>query len=292
MNYVLLDLEWDNSYSVRYNRFVNVIIQIGAVKLDEKFHIVDQFEALIKSKLSSKLSGRFRRLTNISNEEMLSGLPFNEAIEKYKTWCGDNYITLTWSNSDLYTLYDNTRLFSSKKYPDVIGKYVDLQTYVQNKLRERGEEFEGQLSLLDACERLGVAAENFDMHTAKDDSMLSGFLLKRTFNKKDFQHYITDTNANDYFEKLVFKPYYLTDINDQRISPKAVQCRCPDCGRTAVRSGPWSYSNNSFTSEHTCKKCGISFSVQASFKMHFDSISVKKRISFGNRVKTVALSSK
>ncbi len=292
MNYIFLDMEWDNYYSKKYGKFVNEIVQIGAVKLDSKFHIIGEFNTYIKSEISQKLSSRFKRLTNITNEQMLAGVSFSEAINKYKEWCGENYVTLTWSNSDLYTLFNNTRLFSDADCPDVIGKYVDLQAYVQNKLLRKGFEFEGQLSLLDACEMLDVAAENFDMHTARDDSMLSSFLLKRTYDKRDFNKYIIDTNADGYYEKLVFKPYYLTDINDPRISPKAIQCRCPNCGRAAIRCGAWSYKNYAFTAEHFCKKCKISFFMQATFKMNYDSISIKKRISFGNRVKALSVSCK
>ena len=39
MNFVILDLEWDSTYYVKEHRFFNQIIQIGAVKLDEKLNI-------------------------------------------------------------------------------------------------------------------------------------------------------------------------------------------------------------------------------------------------------------
>lgn len=292
MNYILLDLEWDNYYSKKFGKFVNEIVQIGAVKLDSKFHLIDEFNVYVKSEISKKLSSRFKRLTNITNEQMLAGISFADAIQKYKEWCGEDYVTLTWSNSDLHTLLDNFRLFLDNSCPDIIGQYVDLQAYVQSKLLQKGFEFEGQLSLLDACEMLDVAAENFDMHTARDDSLLSSFLLKRTYDKRDFSKFMVDTNAEDFFDKLVFKPYYLTDINDPRISEKALQCRCPNCGKAAVRSGAWSYKNYAFTAEHVCKKCNIRFSMQATFKMNYDTISVKKRISFGDRVKALSVSGK
>ncbi len=292
MNYILLDLEWDNYYSKKFGKFINEIVQIGAIKLDDKFHLIDEFNTYVKSEISTKLSPRFKRLTNITNEQMLAGISFAEAINNYKYWCGEDYITLTWSNSDLHTLIDNSRLFLNSEHIDIIGKYVDLQAYVQKKLHQKGYQFEGQLSLLDACEMLDIAAENFDMHTARDDSLLSSFLLKRTYDKKDFYKFVIDTNSDDFFHKLSFKPYYITDINDPRISKKAIMCRCPNCGKAAVRNGAWSYKNYAFTAEHICKKCNIKFSMQATFKMNYDTISVKKRISFGDRVKALSVSNK
>ncbi|MBP3692254.1 MAG: exonuclease, partial [Clostridia bacterium] len=84
MNYIFLDMEWDNYYSKKFGKFVNEIVQIGAVKLDSKFHIVSDFNIYIKSEISKKLSSRFKRLTNITNEQMLGGVSFCEAIKKYK----------------------------------------------------------------------------------------------------------------------------------------------------------------------------------------------------------------
>ena len=44
MNFVILDLEWDSAYFVKEHRFINQIIQIGAVKLNYNLEIVDSFQ--------------------------------------------------------------------------------------------------------------------------------------------------------------------------------------------------------------------------------------------------------
>ena len=51
MSYVILDLEWNGSYSKVLHKFVNEIIEIGAVKLDENLKVIDTFKQLIKPKL-------------------------------------------------------------------------------------------------------------------------------------------------------------------------------------------------------------------------------------------------
>ena len=43
MSYVILDLEWNGSYSKTAHRFVNEIIEFGAVKTDDEFNIIDTF---------------------------------------------------------------------------------------------------------------------------------------------------------------------------------------------------------------------------------------------------------
>jgi len=55
MNYIILDLEWDSTYYPKQKRFINQILQIGAVKLNQSFEVVDTFETTIKSSISKKM---------------------------------------------------------------------------------------------------------------------------------------------------------------------------------------------------------------------------------------------
>jgi flagella basal body P-ring formation protein FlgA len=52
MNYIILDLEWDSTFFVKQKRFINQILQIGAVKLNENFDVIDTFEVVVKSAIS------------------------------------------------------------------------------------------------------------------------------------------------------------------------------------------------------------------------------------------------
>ena len=40
MNFVILDLEWNGTYSRRLKGFMNEIIEFGAVKVDECLHVL------------------------------------------------------------------------------------------------------------------------------------------------------------------------------------------------------------------------------------------------------------
>ena len=54
MGYIVLDLEWNSAYYKPQGRFINEIIQIGAVKMNDNFDIVDTFQVYIKSKIVKK----------------------------------------------------------------------------------------------------------------------------------------------------------------------------------------------------------------------------------------------
>ena len=72
--YVILDLEWNGTYSRRIKGFINEIIEFGAVKVDESLNILDTYEALVRPQVGKKISGKIRTLTSITNEELEGGL--------------------------------------------------------------------------------------------------------------------------------------------------------------------------------------------------------------------------
>ena len=48
MNYVILDLEFNRTYSKKLKKFVNEIIEFGAIKFDKNLNIIDKFSMVIK----------------------------------------------------------------------------------------------------------------------------------------------------------------------------------------------------------------------------------------------------
>ncbi len=49
VNYIIMDLEWNNTYCKKKKGFMNEIIEIGAVKLNSNLDIVDTFSVFIKA---------------------------------------------------------------------------------------------------------------------------------------------------------------------------------------------------------------------------------------------------
>ena len=165
MNYIILDLEWDSAYSTQHKKFINQILQIGAVKLDGDFNIIDTFEETVKSGISKKVTGRFAKLTGITTEKMLAGVPFDTAVDCYNAWAGKGTVTMTWSDSDLYSIKENEEcLLGGRKFS--IEKYLDLQKFVQGELKRGGYEDKNQISLGAAAELLGIKTDSFELHTA------------------------------------------------------------------------------------------------------------------------------
>lgn len=197
MFYVIFDLEWNNAYDYKLRKGMNEIIEIGAVKLDEKLNIVDTFKQLIKPKLSSKLSSRFKNLTHISMDEInKSGIAFENAISDFARWSGkDNSIFMSWSNSDLYVLIDNFKKFIGTSSIDFIKKYVDLQKYCQSFIEGSSS---NQISLSRCAEIFEISVDTDNLHRALEDCFLSAECYRKVYDSKRFSAYITDCDK-DFF---------------------------------------------------------------------------------------------
>ncbi len=278
MNYIVLDLEWNSAYFKAQGRFINEIIQIGAVKLNESMTIIDSFQIVIKSAISKKLSNRVIELTGITNEQMNAGIGFSDAVDMYNAWAGEDTVTLTWSDSDLFAIADNSGAFLKGEKTLNIEKYVDLQTYIQNELKLMGHSITSQISLANAATMLGVSIDGFDLHTAKDDAELSALMLGKTYCAERFIPLVRDTADPNFYKRLFFKPYYISNLKDKRINTNYLRFTCNHCQKRLARQNKWKYKNNWFRAEFLCENCNIRLKCMISFKQTFDKVVVKKRI--------------
>lgn len=276
MNYIILDLEWDSTFFVTQKRFINQILQIGAVKLDQNFDIIDTFDVVIKSSISKRVTGRFSRLTGITNEVMRAGISFSDAVERYNNWVGEDAVTMTWSNSDLYTIVENEEnLLGGQRFK--IEKYLDLQKFIQREMFLKGYEDKNQVSLALAAEFLKVETEDIDFHNAKDDSLVSAYLLKKCYNEERFIPLIKDTSNPEFFKRLRFKSYAISNLKDENIDKKYLEFACPKCKCKAKKVSKWKYSNRWFCANFICD-CGEKFNGRVTFKKTYDDLIVRQKI--------------
>ncbi len=276
MNYIILDLEWDSSYFVKQKRFINQILQIGAVKLNENFDVTDSIELTIRSPISKRVSGRFASLTGITSEKMRNGIPFEQAVKRYNEWVGSNTITMTWSDSDLYTILENEdNLLNSVRFK--IEKYLDLQRFIQGEMRLKGYTEKNQISLENATEWFCLKTDGLDFHTARDDSLACAMLLKKCYNKERFELLVRDTSNPEFYKRLRFKSYSISKINDKDIDKSQLEFNCEKCNRRAKRISKWRYSNRWFSANFECA-CGEKFNGRVTFKKTYDNVLVRRKV--------------
>ncbi|MDE6110571.1 MAG: exonuclease domain-containing protein, partial [Eubacterium sp.] len=274
MFYVIFDLEWNNAYDYRLKKGMNEIIEIGAIKLDEKLNIVDTFKQLIKPKLSNKLSSRFKNLTHISMEEINSfGIIFEDAIADFSRWSGgENSVFLSWSNSDLYVLIDNFKKFMGSSSIDFIRKYADLQKYCQSFIENNTG---NQISLANCAELFEINVDTENLHRALEDCYVSAECFKKVYNKNKFSEFVVQCDKA-FFERLVFKPYFLTKCISEDYNVNNEVLNCPYCKSNMRVLKKYESVNKSFRTVCECAECNKKFWAFVRAKKTYDGIIVTR----------------
>lgn len=275
MNYIIMDLEWNNSFVKSTQKFLNEIIEIGAVKLSAELDTVDTFSALIKPEISRKLRSRIKNLTHITNEEICSGRPFGEIMAEFEEWCGDDFIIMTWGDTDIRTLLANYKFFFEQNSIDFIKKYVDLQKYCQcfinmEKIQQAGLSY--------AAECLGIDPESYPHHRALDDSLLSAECFKKVFDREKLSEFVKNCDY-DFYARMAFRPYVIKDKNDPLIDKKVFNCYCDICGGKVETVKKWKFVNQSFKGVFFCENCSREFRVNLRIKKFHDRLDIKRNSS-------------
>ena len=275
MNYVIMDLEWNNSYMKSAQKFVNEIIEIGAVKLDENLNQIGTFSEIVRPVLSKKLRSRIKNLTNITNDEIRAGRPFASVIKDFEEWVGDDSIVFSWGDTDIRTLLANLKCFMKKDDIPFVRKYVDLQKYCQCFINMENIQ---QAGLSYAAECLEIDAEKFPHHRALDDSLLSAECFKRTFDKDNLNEFIKICDE-DFYARLVFHPFVIKRKDDPLIDKSMFNCVCDICGSNVKTIKKWKFGNQSFRGIFYCEKCEREFRVSLRIKKFYDYVDVKRNYS-------------
>lgn len=116
MNYIIFDLEWNQSASeaaavTEPVYLTGEIVQLGAVKLDEHFRVIDEKRLYITPRYYTKMHRKVASLTGIHDRDLRAqGRSFPEAFADFQEWCGQDYSYMTWSMSDLPVLVENMQL--------------------------------------------------------------------------------------------------------------------------------------------------------------------------------------
>lgn len=275
MNFVIMDLEWNNSFNKLTKKFMNEIIEVGAVKLDSELKFVDEFSELIRPVVSKKLRSKIKNLTNISNEEVRTGRPFADVINDFAEWVGDDAVVMSWGDTDLRTLLSNCKWFFKEEKVSFIKKYADLQKYCQCFINMENVQQAG-LSYAAGC--LGIDPEKYPHHRALDDSILSAECFKKVYDKEKFSDFIKNCDG-DFYGRLNFKPYVIKNKSDPLIDQNQFNCFCEICGGRVETIKKWKFMNQSFRGIFYCANCDREFKVSLRFKKYYDYIDIKRSYS-------------
>ena len=266
MQFVIFDFEW-NCVTLGKDRHLNEIIEIGAVKLDEKFTETDRFSSFVRPKFTNKLNKYVKNLTHINEEDLKKASDFVTVLSEFEKFSsGDDTVFLSWSDTDMHVLSENCRQFLSADSAGFICKYADLQRYAMKFLKT---ETKNQVSLSNAAEQFGISNEGLSLHRACDDSRLCAKILQKTYDKRQFAGYIRVLDRK-YYQRLMFKPYYVTSQDDPDFDISDFSQNCPHCKKPLSATGKIKHFKNVFTQKYLCKHCNKRYKIHIKIKKTYD----------------------
>ena len=274
MTYVILDLEFNGTYSKNRHRFFNEIIEFGAVKLDEKLNIVETFSELVAPQISKKLNTHVSALTHITIDELKrSNNSFSHVISKFRKFMGDSML-MSWGTSDILVLMENYLYYFGNSKLSFLKEYVNLQKYCERALdyHEKGR----QLGLSACAERLGISFDDTSLHRAYNDAELSALCFKELYDEELLNACAYQCDDR-FFERITFKNYNICDLKHPEVDKKQMYFVCPICGKRALRRSKWKLKNKTFRANFRCLRCRKDFEGRIIFKKHYDGVSVNKK---------------
>ena len=164
----MFDLEWNQCpYGKEFEnpRLPFEIIEIGAVKLNERKEYLDSFHALIRPAVYHRLHYQTRKVIGLTEDDLRSGQPFREAAKAFLNWCGEDMRFCTWGTLDLTEFQRNLRYYHMEKLLAGPIIYEDVQKLfaIAFETRKVRRALNYAVSFLDLPEDGGF-------HMAKEDS--------------------------------------------------------------------------------------------------------------------------
>lgn len=245
MNYIILDLEWNQA--VNAARMIRTpvmlhgeIIQIGAVKTDDKFNIIDKIKINVRPKYYKIMNSHVEKLTGITQSQLTVGETFPQAFRRFRAWveggakAPEEFRFITWGFDDLGVFADNLTLHGLD--PSFGSDYINLQLIYNRQTNSEHL----QCALSTAAESLGIPLD-VQCHDAFNDAYLTWELCR----KLDMA-----LGLAEYSEYVAALPTPLVkdavqdvrDLKKMLFDRRVVEIPCPKCGGK-LKHGQWLFSS-------------------------------------------------
>lgn len=276
MQFIVMDLEWNNTYAKKANGYINEIIEIGAVKLDSDLEMIDTFSTIIRSQIGKKLRGSVKKLTHLTNDDINSGMPFTKAFSIFRKWIGnEETVILTWGDGDVRVLIDNFKYLNGIKVIPFLDIYCDLQKcYQKFSASGKGQ----QVGLLAAAESLSIDPEMYIHHRALGDSMLTAEILKKIYDSGYVEREFIRCDE-EFYSRLLYKAKVIRNIDNPLVDKKRLNHNCENCGKSCEQLTKWKFHCQFFRANFYCDDCDLIYSVGIRFKKLYDEVEFRKIVS-------------
>ncbi len=253
MYYIVFDLEWNQSPEGKDFSKADLpfeIIQIGAVKLNEKFETISQFNRFIKPTVYHTLHKKVEELLNVTMDDIVDkGGSFVDIFKEFMQWCGNPCVFCTWGSMDLTELQRNMKFYNIHYQFDKPLLFYDVQKLYSLCFQDGKQ----RITLQHAIEQLELPQiEGY--HSADNDARYTAQVLSLIDMKKVGTFYSVDTfyppvtrKEEIYLDFGLYEKYISKGFASREIaaSDREVRsCKCFVCKKAAKRVIKWFSTNN------------------------------------------------
>ena len=261
MNYIVLDLEW-NQGQKEDKRDVPTfeIIEIGAVKLDEQCRVVDTFQRLIKPRIYNTMHKITAELVNLDMRDLKDEDNFTKVAKEFLCWCGENYLFCIWGVQDLTEFQKNMDYYRMEPLSKGPLKYYDIQKLYSLAC----EDGKARLALSHVVENEQLLEEKVEFHRALGDAYYTARIFQKIqstelLKRISFDTYRVPENKKeqilwkfDNYTKFISEGY---EEKANMLANKSISCvRCIYCDKALRKKIRW-YSPNNGKHYYTVAKC-------------------------------------
>ena len=175
---------------------------------------------------------------------------------------------------NLYTLVANFKEFENTVYVDFISKYADAQKYCMHFIENADSS--NQISLSNCAEIFEIDTDCINFHRALEDCMITAYCFEKVYDADILQNFIHTCDIS-FFERLIFKPFYIKEAQYSTFNLDETKIICPVCKGEIKPVKKYEFTNNTFRGAGICDKCGKKFWTYIRAKQTYDDIVVSTR---------------
>lgn len=180
MYYITLDLEWNQAYYQKAMavqkrlgaRLRGEVIQIGAVKLNERLQPCGSCSIIVKPRFFGKIHRHVSRLTGITQDRMDHGMTLPAAAARFREFCGEDFAFLTWGPDDIPMLRENFHVH------DLDAGWLERAYDMQPMFNRQTDGENRQRSLEYAMQYFGIE-QTLPAHDALNDAYFTALVAQR-----------------------------------------------------------------------------------------------------------------
>ena len=290
MNYIVVDLEWNQAMSSKSSVFNKLpiklrgeIIEIGAVKLDENMQPAEEFTIDVKPVYFKRMHYKVKKLTGFDKERLAKGYSFRDAFEKFREWCGEDVTFLTWGCDDRGIMEQNIIIHDLDW--DWIADWINLQLIYN--MQTDGDK--NQKSLATAMEHFNIEQTRV-AHDALGDAYNTALVCtkldiaqglaqyedaSRMLSLRTHKQQSGENKGPEPLEHLVF-PGYISK-SEAFADSELINLPCPDCSKELSCQRWINQGDQRYMNIYTCPDCG-SYLLRLKFRKHEDNTWAANRL--------------